>query len=201
MDRQRSDRVASASRRKLLGSASILVLSATAGCLGGDGGQSTPTTPAGTGTATTGTGEPTTGTGGPTTETRTDQPTATTDRTQTTEQGSQTTGEPAVLPQTVELGADTRAWMGMSPDSIESVENPTLRLRAGTTYEITIENVDGAPHELKILDAEGEDVVSGEEVEDVGERATVRFTARSSFREYICDYHPTSMRGTVTVVE
>ncbi len=38
-------------------------------------------------------------------------------------------------------------------------------------------------------------------VEDVGERTTVRFAARPSFREYYCDYHPTSMRGMVAVVE
>ena len=92
-------------------------------------------------------------------------------------------------------------WEGLAPSSIEGTTNPTLELEAGQTYEFYWENGDGAPHNVAIEDADGNNLVESEFVSTEGETQTVEFTADPAMESYYCVAHPTSMRGDVVVSE
>ena len=98
-----------------------------------------------------------------------------------------------------ELEGTTGGWVGVAPGEIDGEENPTLSLVAGEEYEITFENVDGAPHNLRILDDEDEVLESTEDVEDEGDTATVSFTASEEMAAYDCGIHSNTMRGDLDV--
>ncbi len=98
-----------------------------------------------------------------------------------------------------ELGGVTPGWEGRTPSSIEGETNPTLALEAGETYEITWENVDGQPHDIVILDANGEELVGTEIIEEQGATQTLEFEATEEMAEYYCSVHPSSMRGDVQI--
>ncbi|MFH5801947.1 malectin domain-containing carbohydrate-binding protein [Haladaptatus sp. CMAA 1911] len=100
-----------------------------------------------------------------------------------------------------ELGGKMSGWVGQAPSSIDGKTNPTLSLVEGKSYTITFENLDGAPHDLHILDDNGDSLVSTEFVTEKGGTATIEFTASPEMAEYYCSAHPTRMRGTVTVEE
>lgn len=116
--------------------------------------------------------------------------------------GSQTDGGAGSAGgQTVRLGGETQGWVGQAPDAIADETNPTLELRAGTTYEITWENLDGAEHELIVTDENGEEVAASEESEEQGETVTMELDVEEGLAEYYCEYHPEAMRGQITVVQ
>lgn len=98
-----------------------------------------------------------------------------------------------------EFNGVTSAWEGLAPSSIEGTNNPTLELEAGQTYEFYWENGDGAPHNVVIEDADGNDFVESEYVSSQGESQTVTFTAEAGMTSYYCGAHPSSMRGDVEV--
>jgi hypothetical protein len=56
----------------------------------------------------------------------------------------------------VVLDGLTGGWEGRFPATLEGEENPTLTLRAGETYAIVWENVDGIQHNFAIEDEDGE---------------------------------------------
>ncbi|UPV75536.1 CHRD domain-containing protein [Halorussus limi] len=93
------------------------------------------------------------------------------------------------------LGGVTSGWRGRRPESIADAVNPTLRLEAGKKYEVTWENVDGAPHNFAVLSQNG-DVMVRTEIISQGSQ-TVTFTAKESMAEYLCQVHPSSMQGPV----
>ncbi|WP_336024681.1 PQQ-dependent sugar dehydrogenase [Halobellus salinisoli] len=101
--------------------------------------------------------------------------------------------------QTIELDGDTAAWIGRAPESIAGTENPTLELEAGQEYEITWENVDGQPHNIAIQDSEGENIEATETISEQGATQTLSFTASREMTTYICEVHPTTMVGDVSV--
>ncbi|WP_231188782.1 family 16 glycoside hydrolase [Haladaptatus sp. DYF46] len=100
---------------------------------------------------------------------------------------------------TIELGGEVNGWTGRVPDLIEGESNPTLSLKAGESYTVAWENLDGAPHDLQILDSNGNELVGTETVSSEGEVASVEFTATEEMVEYYCSFHPDQMRGTVTL--
>ncbi|WIV67836.1 cupredoxin domain-containing protein [Natrialbaceae archaeon AArc-T1-2] len=103
----------------------------------------------------------------------------------------------------IELDGLSSNWIGVSPDHIDGVENPTLRLVAGREYDLTWTNADGAAHNVAMLDEDG-DVVEDYETDlvgDIGERQTLTFTATDEIVEYYCEPHPTNMRGSVDIVD
>lgn len=102
-------------------------------------------------------------------------------------------------PQQIELIGRMSGWEGVSPSSIAGQTNPTLSLEAGTDYELTWTNGDGAPHNFNIEDAQGSVLLETEIMNEQGATQTVTFTARESMTEYFCAVHPTSMRGMVAV--
>lgn len=97
----------------------------------------------------------------------------------------------------VELGGKTEGWVGRTPASIDGQQNPTLQLEAGTTYELTWENLDGVEHELIIESAGGEELQATESASETSATRTVTFTASEEMASYYCEYHPESMRGDV----
>jgi PGF-CTERM protein len=101
--------------------------------------------------------------------------------------------------QTIELGGDTAAWMGRAPESISGEENPTLELEAGQDYEIVWENVDGQPHNIAIRDSDGNNIEATPTITEQGATQTLSFTATEEMATYICEVHPTTMVGDVSV--
>ena len=100
---------------------------------------------------------------------------------------------------TFELGGRTSGWVGQAPSSIEGTTNPTLEMTAGEEYTVTWENLDGVPHDFKILDSQGNEIVGTETITEQGATASVTFTATENMAEYYCSIHPTRMRGDVSV--
>lgn len=101
---------------------------------------------------------------------------------------------------TFRLGGETAGWTGQEPEAIAGETNPTLELRAGTTYEIVWDNLDGEEHELILADGNGEEVEASEESAEEGATVSLEFTASEDLAEYFCEYHPESMRGEIEVV-
>jgi|AntDeeMinimDraft_5_1070356.scaffolds.fasta_scaffold02985_4 glucose/arabinose dehydrogenase len=100
---------------------------------------------------------------------------------------------------TYELGGEVAGWQGRSPAAIEGETNPTLELAAGTEYEVVWENLDGAPHDFVIQDADGERIVGTEIVDEQGATLSLTFTATEEMAQYVCTVHPSSMVGDVQV--
>ncbi|WP_276301587.1 PQQ-dependent sugar dehydrogenase [Halorussus lipolyticus] len=95
------------------------------------------------------------------------------------------------------FGGEVAGWMGRAPSQIEGQTNPTIQLQAGQEYAITWENTDGRPHNVAILDNEGNAVESTEIISEQGATQTLEFTAREGMAEYVCEVHPASMRGDI----
>ncbi|NHN49368.1 hypothetical protein G9464_17495 [Halostella sp. JP-L12] len=95
------------------------------------------------------------------------------------------------------LAGEAGGWIGQAPGSIEGSTNPTLELEAGSEYTLVWENADGIQHNFAIEDANGEDLLSSEFVQQEGATQTVTFTASEEMAEYYCQVHPNSMRGTI----
>lgn len=102
--------------------------------------------------------------------------------------------------QTYRFGGEVAGWHGRAPPAIEGETNPSVELQAGQEYEFWFENLDGAPHNMTIYDAEGNAIVQSELVSEEGATASVTFTATSAMAQYICTIHPTTMVGDVNVV-
>jgi hypothetical protein len=97
--------------------------------------------------------------------------------------------------QTYRFGGEVQAWQGREPAEIEGESNPTIELEAGQEYEFWFENLDGAPHNIAILDGDGNSIVQSDNITEEGATASVTFTATSQMAEYICTIHPTTMVG------
>lgn len=99
--------------------------------------------------------------------------------------------------QRFEFEGITSGWMGVAPSDIRGVENPTLNLEAGATYEFYWENGDGAPHNVIIEDASGNTLEQTELISSGTQ--TLQFTATEDMDTYYCEVHPSQMRGAVEV--
>ncbi|WP_049921070.1 PQQ-dependent sugar dehydrogenase [Halopiger djelfimassiliensis] len=102
-------------------------------------------------------------------------------------------------PETIELGGETSGWQGVAPEAIAGEENPTLELEAGTTYELTWENLDGLPHNFVIETDDGEELERTELLAEQGETQTLEFEATTEMAEYYCEPHTATMRGDISV--
>lgn len=97
------------------------------------------------------------------------------------------------------LGGRVSGWQGREPEAIAQQTNPTLTLRAGGQYEITWVNVDGLPHNVAILDGQGNVLEQTEVISEQGARQTLTFEATQEMATYVCEVHPNSMRGNIDV--
>ncbi|WP_435181396.1 cupredoxin domain-containing protein [Halorussus sp. AFM4] len=116
------------------------------------------------------------------------------------ETGGQETNTATGDAQPIILGGEVDGWYGLVPNAIEGEENPTLTLTSGTTYELTWINMDGAEHELLILDADGNIITATESATKPGATRTMTFTASQKMARYKCEYHPKRMRGEILLV-
>jgi len=81
--------------------------------------------------------------------------------------------------------------------------NPILNLKPNTNYEFIVNTMpeDINEHELKINTMQGVEIAEGESV-DQGESSQFVFNSgQSRTLSYICEYHPTSMIGTINVMD
>jgi hypothetical protein len=101
--------------------------------------------------------------------------------------------------QTYRFGGEVQAWQGREPAEIEGESNPTIELEAGQEYEFWFENLDGAPHNIAMRDADGNVIVQSDNITQEGATTSVTFTATSQMAEYICTIHPTTMVGDLNV--
>lgn len=101
-------------------------------------------------------------------------------------------------PHKIRLGGRIGGWQGRAPDAIAGETNPTLTLDAGQTYELTWKNIDGQGHNFALLNSDGEVLKRTEIMSKPGETQTIEFTASTEMREYVCEPHQTSMKGTVS---
>ncbi|WP_225335359.1 ThuA domain-containing protein [Halomicrobium urmianum] len=90
-------------------------------------------------------------------------------------------------------------WVGVTPDSIADVTNPTLTLTAGETYTVEWTNTDGEEHNFVIADADGTELVASDTIAEEGATQTVEFTATEEMATYYCGPHSGSQRGDVQV--
>jgi len=90
-------------------------------------------------------------------------------------------------------------WMGVSPDSIADLTNPTLELTAGETYTVEWTNTDGEDHNFVIADADGNELVSSETVSEEGATQSVEFTATEEMATYYSGPHSESQNGSIDV--
>lgn len=98
----------------------------------------------------------------------------------------------------ITLNGEASGWVGTAPAEIEGETNPTLRLRAGETYTLTWTNADGAPHNVVIVDADGNALERTEILDQEGETQSLEFEATEEMATYYCEVHPDSMRGEIT---
>ncbi|WP_134672400.1 PQQ-dependent sugar dehydrogenase [Halorussus marinus] len=96
------------------------------------------------------------------------------------------------------FGGEVAGWMGREPSEIADTTNPTLELEPGQEYAFTWENTDGRPHNVAILDGEGEALESTEIINEEGATQTLQFSATEEMAEYVCEVHPASMRGSIS---
>lgn len=97
------------------------------------------------------------------------------------------------------LGGVVPGWQGIAPESIDEAVNPTLNLTGGQLYAITWVNVDGAPHNVVIENAQGNDIAATPIVSEEGATQTLIFRAPNEDGEYYCEVHPQSMRGDLAI--
>lgn len=111
--------------------------------------------------------------------------------------GGDGSADGTVAPNTFELGGEVAGWRGRAPASIDGTQNPALALTPGETYTVTWENLDGAPHDFVIEDADGERLEGTEATDETGATRSLTFTASAEMAAYVCTFHPTSMRGEI----
>ena len=105
-------------------------------------------------------------------------------------------------PVPVRLGGETSGWT--VPEDFDSPvvsegPNPTLNLEAGTEYEVTWTNLDGAQHNFAILDADENVLRRTDIMGEEGATQTTTFTASEEMATYLCQVHPVSMRGDISL--
>ena len=114
---------------------------------------------------------------------------------------TETTAAPATTaaPQTTSAPETTAAASG-GDNEIKLVaqgfkfDKTSLDLKAGTDYTVEVDNQDSAEHNFTFEAANADQDV------EANEDATVTFTAPAAGDyEFHCEYHPATMKGTVTV--
>lgn len=93
-------------------------------------------------------------------------------------------------------------WTGVG-GAIDAQVNPTLTVPVGGTLRVTAQNADGITHDIGIKDASGTLVNPpgwSPDFESVGASQTIGWTpSAAGTYTYMCKYHASTMRGTITV--
>ncbi|WP_225335347.1 family 16 glycoside hydrolase [Halomicrobium urmianum] len=97
------------------------------------------------------------------------------------------------------IAGGTHLWVGVSPDSIAELTNPTLELTAGETYTVEWTNTDGEEHNFVIADADGTELVASDTIAEEGATQSVEFEATEEMATYYCGPHSESQSGSIEV--
>ncbi len=101
----------------------------------------------------------------------------------------------------IEFYGDSLGWEGVEPAAIEGLQNPTLVLEAGETYEIGWHDGDIAQHNIELWDAD-DALVEDYQTRVVAEPETPQFLEIEATEEmayYVCEPHDAAMRGEIVV--
>ncbi|WP_440766540.1 plastocyanin/azurin family copper-binding protein [Natronorubrum sp. DTA7] len=91
-------------------------------------------------------------------------------------------------------------WEGKEPSDIEGVENPTLALQSGETYNIGWDEGDGSGHNIEIWDSDDELIEDYEtEITEEPEDEMLEIEVTDEMAYYVCEPHSGSMRGEIEV--
>lgn len=101
--------------------------------------------------------------------------------------------------QTFEFDGAMGGWQALAPSAVEGETNPTLELEDGETYVIEWTNADGFEHNFVILDRDGNELLRTDTIQEAGQTQIVRFTATAEMTQYICEIHPETMRGDISI--
>ena len=84
-------------------------------------------------------------------------------------------------------------------ESQDSKINPTLTFVANTENVIKVKNTTDEKHEF-VIESDGKEFAASGDVTPDGSKQ-FSFNAPSGTYEYHCEYHPTTMKGTIVVTE
>lgn len=93
----------------------------------------------------------------------------------------------------------TAGWEGLAPSELEGATNPDINLEAGQEYTFGWINGDGAPHNIAIRDETESALHSTENMSEENAVQTLTFEATTEAAQYICEVHPGTMVGDLTV--
>jgi plastocyanin len=113
--------------------------------------------------------------------------------TATTAAAAPTTTAASAAPTTTAAAASSKGSTTLVAEGI-SFDTTKLNLTAGQKVTVTFENKDSVEHNFTFKEAKADTDVEG------GETAKATFTVPAAGTyEFHCEYHPTQMKGTVTV--
>ena len=81
---------------------------------------------------------------------------------------------------------------------VGSQENPTITLVANSPASITIQNPTETKHEL-VIESNGQEVASSGDIASGGSGQLTYTPTAAGTLQYHCQYHPTTMKGTIQV--
>ncbi len=103
-------------------------------------------------------------------------------------------------------GQELILTMGDNFFQLDSEKNPNLRVKAGSTVTIRLTNKGTAIHNMRIAGEDNtynnkDDAVSDPQLVTAGQSAKLEWKAPSKTGDYNyqCDFHPTDMKGIITV--
>lgn len=92
-------------------------------------------------------------------------------------------------------------WTGVGGD-IAGVVNPALTAAVGSTLQLVAKNGDGVTHDIGIKTSAGVLVNPpgwSPDIEAIGSEQTIAWSAAAGTYTYLCKYHASTMKGTITV--
>src|ERR671930_1717751 len=100
---------------------------------------------------------------------------------------------------TIQLSVKEKSEVYKWLNSTSGKTNPTLRFLANTNNLIQIKNPTDTKHEL-IIDSQGKELKSSGDISPNSSRQMSFMTNMTGTLQYHCEYHPTTMKGTIKVV-
>ncbi len=103
-------------------------------------------------------------------------------------------------------GGTLAVSMGDNFFELDGQKNPDIKLKTGQAVTINLTNKGTAIHNMRVDGEDGkynskDDAVSDPQLVSAGQTATLKWTApdKAGSFKYQCDFHPTDMKGTITV--